>query len=70
MPGVAGSRSTVLTSIVPSTSESFVVMFIQTGVSSSVATASFTATGVSLTAVTVINIVPILEVLPSLSLTV
>ena len=53
IPAVDGSRSTEVGTNVPSTSESFDRMDILTGVSSGVVAASFTATGGSLTGVTV-----------------
>ncbi len=70
IPGVVGSRSTVLLSIVPSRSVSLVVTFTVTGVSSLVEATSLLATGASFTGTTLTVMVAAFEVAPLLSLTV
>ena len=69
-PSVVGSRSTVFTSIVPSTSVSLDVILRIAGVSSLVVAALLFATGASFTGVTVIFTVAVFDVAPKLSLTV
>ena len=70
MPAVAGSKSTVAASMVPSASVSFVVTLIVTGVSSVVVAGLLLATGASFTGLTIIEIVPVLDTNPLLSFTV
>ncbi len=70
IPKVAGSKSTVATSIVPSTSVSSLTILNETGVSSVVVAVLLTATGASFTAVTVTVIVAVFETAPLLSFTV